>query len=399
MTIKHQRIGLASQAIRIIWHMMMKERPMRKDVSRREFISTVGTMGAGALALRTPNLAGSLAAGSREQSLRDLAASRGLLYGAATQRSILAGDPQFAAAFAQQCGMLVPENELKWDFIRPTPETYNFDSADWLYNFTQQHQMKFRGHTLAWNKALPPWFNSYANPENARQLLLGHIGTVVGRYAGKMQSWDVLNEAIEPGDKRPDGLRSSPWLELLGPEYIDMAFYAAAEADAKALLVWNEIHMEFNWARANRQALIQNLQRRIKRGVPIHAVGLQSHLWANVPSYGDDFPIFLQELVDMGLKIMITEMDVMESYIPGPVETRDKVVAGIYYDYLSTVLSHKSVVAVLTWGLSDRYTYLTKYKPRSDGGPVRPLPLDSNLNPKPAWYSVVRAFNDEASAH
>jgi endo-1,4-beta-xylanase len=367
---------------------------MTKGRSRREIISTLGTFAVGALAFRPASLAIGRAPVSGEQSLRNLAASRGLLYGAATQRSILTDDPQFAAAFAQQCGVLIPENELKWDFLRPTPQSYDFASADWLCKFTQQHQMNFRGHTLVWNKGLPFWFDSYANPENARQLMLSHIGAVVGRYAGRTQSWDVLNEAIEPADKHPDGLRSSPWLDLLGPDYIDLAFHAAAEADPKALLVWNEIHMEFDWARANRQAWIQNLQKRIKRGIPIHAIGLQSHIWANVPSYGDDFLIFLQKVEDMGLKILITEMDVTDSDIPGDVTSRDKVVAGIYYDYLSAVLSHRSVVAVLTWGLSDRYTYLTKYKPRSDGGPVRPLPLNSNLNLKPAWYSIARAFSE-----
>jgi endo-1,4-beta-xylanase len=370
---------------------------MTTDLSRRQFMWGVGTVAAGALANPPLDLPVYPAVAPEEERLRDRAAKRGLLYGAATQRSILTGDLNFAAAFAQQCGVLIPENELKWDVVRPTPDSYNFAAADWLYGFAQQHQMKFRGHTLAWNKGLPAWFDSYASSENARQLLLSHIATVVGRYAGKMHSWDVVNEAIEPNDKRPDGLRASPWLELVGPEYIDIAFHAAAEADPKALLVWNEIHLELDWARGNRAALIQNLKTRINRGVPIHAVGLQSHLWANVPSYGNDFLSFLQTLVDLGLRILITEMDVTDSDVPGDVPTRDRLVSSIYYDYLSAVLPHKSVVAVLTWGLSDRFTYLTKYKPRKDGGPVRPLPLDPGLNPTPAWYAIARAF-DEAVA-
>jgi endo-1,4-beta-xylanase len=370
---------------------------MTTEFSRRAFVATAGAMAAGLLASQPLNASVDtcdIEVPPESKSLRDHASRKGLLYGAATQRSILQGDPAFAAVFAEQCGLLVPENELKWDIVRPTPETYNFAPADWLYAFTQQNRMKFRGHTLAWNKSLPSWFDSYANSGNARQLLLGHIATVVGRYAGKMHSWDVLNEAIEPGDKRPDGLRNSPWLNLLGPEYIDIAFHAAAEADPQALLVWNEIHTEFNWARANREAFTQNLKTRISRGVPIHAVGLQSHLWANVPSYGEDFISFLKTLTDLGLKILITEMDVMDSEIPGDVPVRDQIVAKIYHDYLSVVLPQKSVVAVFTWGLSDRFTYLTKYKPRKDGGPVRPLPLDSNLNPKSAWDSMARAFDD-----
>jgi endo-1,4-beta-xylanase len=367
---------------------------MKTDLSRRDFMSSVGTIAAGVMSAHPSRALISPIFASTDVPLKERAARGGLLYGSATQRSILEGDQNFAAVFAQQCGILVPEVELKWDSLRPTPDTYNFASADWLCNFAQQHQMEFRGHTLAWNKALPSWFNSHATSENARQLLLGHIATVVGRYAGKIHSWDVLNEAVNWSDKRPDGLRASPWLDRLGPDYIDMAFHAAAEADANALLVWNEIHMEFNWAQPNREALIQNIQTRIKRGVPIQAVGLQSHIWASVPSYGSEFLVFLRRLADMGLRILITEMDVTDSDIAADVATRDNLVSKNYYDYLSAVLSHTSVISVLTWGLSDRYTYLSKYKPRKDGFLVRPLPLDSNLKPKLAWNAIARAFDE-----
>lgn len=370
---------------------------MTNDLSRREFMSSVGTMAAGALAVR-PLEAPVGAVPSESDPLRDRAAKRGLLYGAATQRSILMGDPNFATAFAQQCGILVPENELKWAVVRPTPDSYNFAPADWLHAFAQQHQMKFRGHTLAWHEGLPTWFDSYATPQNARGLLVDHIASVVGHYAGRMHSWDVVNEVIAPTDKRPDGLRVKPWLELLGPEYIDIAFHAAAEADPKALLVWNEINLEFNWARANREALIQNLRDRLGRNVPIHAVGLQSHLWASASPYNNEgFKSFLRIIADMGLKILITEMDVTDSDLPSDAGTRDQIVAKTYYEYLSTVLPERSVIAVLTWGLSDRFTWLASFRPRKDGGPVRPLPLDSSLNPTPAWYAIARAF-DEAAA-
>jgi endo-1,4-beta-xylanase len=138
---------------------------------------------------------------------------------------------------------------------------------------------------------------------------------------------------------------------------------------------------------------LQNLKARLGRGVPIQAVGLQSHLWASVPSYGDDFVSFVQRVGDMGLKVLITELDVTDSDVPGDVATRDNLVARNYHDYLSAMLSQKSVIAVLTWGLSDRYTYLTKYKPRKDGGPVRPLPLDPDFNPAPAWSAMAQAFD------
>ena len=173
-------------------------------------------------------------------SLKDLALRKGILYGAATQHGKLSGDPEFAALFAQQCDLLVPEGELKWNTLRPTPDTFNFGPWDQLFAFTQQHQMKYRGHTFVWPQALPKWFAGYATKSNAESLLTTHISKVMGHYAGKMQSWDVINEALLPEVHRSDGLRNSPWLQLLGPDYIEMALRAAAQADPSALLVWNE---------------------------------------------------------------------------------------------------------------------------------------------------------------
>jgi endo-1,4-beta-xylanase len=367
------------------------------ELSRREFISNVGAMAAGGLAVHS--LAAQAAPGTTSGGtpLRDRAASRGLLYGAATQRSILKGDLTFAAAFAQQCGVLVPENELQWSVIRPTPDTFDFSRPDWLYNFTQQHQMKFRGTSIAWNQALPAWFNSYVNSTNAKQLLLTHIATVVGHYSGKMHSWDVVNEVIQPNDKRADGLCLKPWLELIGPDYIDMAFHASAEADPHAILVWNENHLEFNdaWSQAKRDFLVGLLKDKLKRGVPIHAVGLQSHLSGTTTDFnGAAFTLFLRTIADLGVKIMITEMDVTDADLPADVSLRDQGVAKVYYGYLSTVLNEKAVVAVLTWGLSDHFTFISHYKPRKDGAPVRPLPLDYGMNPTPAWDAIARAFDE-----
>lgn len=376
-----------------------------RTLSRREALSRLGAaaLAAGAFALphsvRLALTAASSGVGdgfrADEYPLKDHATRKGLFYGSTTQHSILAGDPRFAGAFTSECGMLVPENELKWDVLRPTPDTYDFGPADWLMNFTQQHNIKMRGHTLAWNQALPKWFDSYANRGNARQLLHDHIETVVRRYAGRIHSWDVVNEVVEPNDKRSDGLRIKPWLNLLGPEYIDIAFHTAADADPNAILVWNEIHLEFGWAHANRDAIIGNLRDRIKRGVPIHALGLQSHLWASAPSYDNpEFVSFLRTISDMGLRIIITEMDVTDSDVQGSPAERDNLVAKTYYDYLSTVLRERAVVGVLTWGLSDRYTWLTKFRPRKDGGPVRPLPLDADMQRTPSWYAIAKAFDE-----
>jgi endo-1,4-beta-xylanase len=231
-------------------------------------------------------------------------------------------------------------------------------------------------------------------------LLRDHIEKVAGKYAGKMHSWDVVNEVIEPNDKRPDGLRRKPWLDPIGPDYIDMAFHVAQEADPNAILVWNENHLEINdkWGEAKRAALIGNLREMLKRKVPIQAIGLQSHVLGNGPSFrNDEFQTFLRTIVDLGLKIVVTEMDVTEDSLPTEITRRDAGVGSVCFDYLSTVLQQKSVIAVLTWGLSDRYSWLAKYKPRKDRTGVRPLPFDDDMHPTPAWASIARAF-DQAPA-
>ncbi len=331
-------------------------------------------------------------------SLREIAASRGLLYGAAATKTHLSSDSEFVSAFAKQCGILVPEVELKWDKLRPVPDKFEFGPADWLYEFAQQHEMKFRGHTLVWYKALPKWFASYVNNSNAKQLLLTHINTVVGRYANKVHSWDVINEAVSPEDKRNDGLRNTPWMQLLGPEYIDTAFHAAAEADPRALLTWNEnlLEEESVSAETRRGFFLQNLKELVRRKVPIHAIGIQSHLPGDKPVGGSRFQDFLRSVSDLGLKIMITEMDVRDESYPADVSTRDRLVAERYHQYLSAVLQQHASVAVLTWGLSDRYTSVATYHPRKDGTAVRPLPLDASMNPTPATSAIARAFGEAA---
>jgi endo-1,4-beta-xylanase len=119
---------------------------------------------------------------------------------------------------------------MKWENLAPTPTEYNFAETDELLAFCERTQIKLRGHTLVWHSQLPKWFETTATPENSRDLLVHHIHTVAGRYAGRMHSWDVV-KVIQLGDGQPDGLRNSPWLKLLGPEYIEIAFRAAREAD------------------------------------------------------------------------------------------------------------------------------------------------------------------------
>jgi endo-1,4-beta-xylanase len=186
-------------------------------------------------------------------------------------------------------------------------------------------------------------------------------------------------------------LQNTPWLEFLGPDYIDLAFRVAAEADPKALLVYNDYGLEYD--EAKRTALLKLLERLKSNGTPIHAVGIQSHLSGSDTINPKNLRNFLSDVASLGLKILITELDVRDKELPLDVVVRDRIVARTYEDYLSVVLDELAVIAVLTWGLSDHNTWLSWSQPRRDGASVRPLPLDADSTPKLAWNAIARAFD------
>lgn len=333
---------------------------------------------------------------SGNSPLRDRTIAKGLIYGAAGRYSKLSAEAQYADHFVQECGILVPEWELKWKNLRPQPDSFDFTKGDWLAKFAGDHEMLFRGHTLVWHRDLPPWFAETVNKQNAKQILLEHITTVVKHYAGKIHSWDVVNEAIRPTDKLSNGLRKTPWLQLLGSDYIDIAFRAAAAADPKALLVYNDFGLDYDTPHdeAKRVAVLQLLKRLKSQGTPVQAFGMQAHLKGNETQFNPTkLKTFLRDVADLGLKILITEMDVTDQKLPKDADVRDRIIAGVYEDYLDCVLEEPAVIAVLTWGLSDRYTWLSQEKPREDKAPVRPLPLDAQLNRKLAWNAIARALD------
>jgi len=333
------------------------------------------------------------------KSLGERAAAKGILFGTALNGTALKNDRAYTDIIASQCRIGVPESSLKWKALRPAPNRYDFSQGDYLYQFLSSYGMKYRGHTLVWEEALPSWFHNTVNPSNAKAMMLEHIRVVVRHYAGKMQSWDVVNEAIDLDDGRPDGLKNTPWLQMIGPEYIEIAFHAAHEADPRAKLVYNDnwIEPEDRPTEKKRQATLALLTELKKKGVPIHGLGVQSHLFAETIVGGPMFARFLDQVADLGLEVLITEMDIRDQNLKGSVEARDKAVAQKYYDYLSFMLQRKSVKAVLTWGLSSRYTWITQHNPRHDGSPVRPLPYDADLKPTLAWNAIAAAFDHAAA--
>lgn len=334
-----------------------------------------------------------------ETSLGKRATAKGLLFGAATQYPFLSSDAEFATRFAQECNILVTENDLLWREIRPSPEKFDFTRGDWLAEFAKTRGLLLGGGHLVWYNNLPDWFKETVNRKNAEQFLVKHIQTVVGHYAGRMRFWTVVNEAIEPPDGQSEGLRKMPWLEFLGLNYIDLAFRVAAEADPQALLVYNDYGLDYDRPadEARRNRLLRLLERLKSKGTPIHALGIQAHLTGNETRFNPKkLRDFLSEVAALGLKIMITEMDVIDQGLPLNMTVRDRIIARVYEDYLSVALDEPATIAVMTWGLSDRYTWLSWFRPRYDGSQVRPLPLDANLKPKLAWNAIARALDRAA---
>jgi endo-1,4-beta-xylanase len=375
--------------------------------NRRQILFGIGTLaGLGisntasqlfpVLTAQTPNLGKRDFSVSGDSPLRIRAAKKGLIFGAAATNRALFSDSQLVSAFVRECEILVPESVLKWDSLRPEPGRYNFSGGDSVVHFAIAQNLLIRGHTLVWHEALPLWVESVMNSVNAKQLLTDHITTVVKRYAGKIHSWDVVNEAIDPKDGRSDNLRNTPWLLMLGPDYIEMAFRTAAKADPNAMLVYNDFGLDYDTSSGNtkRAAVLKLLERLKSKDTPIHALGIQAHLYRDNPRFNPaKFRSFLKDVASLGLKILITEMDVTDKTLPKDVQIRDRMVAAAYEDYLSVALEEPAVIAVLTWGLSDRYTWLSSHDPRKDGASARPLPLDKNLKRKLAWNAIARSFD------
>jgi len=333
-------------------------------------------------------------------SLRAHAQRHGLVFGSAVIIRNVQNDPDFAELIAEQCGIVVPTGELKWIALRPAPDRYDFSRPDFLLQFAQRNHMLMRGHTLCWHESVPDWILTPENRPNTRQFFVDHITTVCKHFAGQLQSWDVVNEAILPKDGQPGGLRKSFWYDQIGPDYIDLAFRTARAADPHAKLTYNDYGVEYdNDDSAERRRLILELLRGMqKRGVPLDAVGIQSHVKAAQPYiFGKGLADYIEAIRQMGLEVYLTEMDVNEDDIATDVPVkRDAIIAQTYTEYLRVALANPAVKLVLTWDLSDRFTWLNSgptHHRKQPNRPQRSLPFDRDYRPKDAFFAIRDSFD------
>jgi endo-1,4-beta-xylanase len=329
-----------------------------------------------------------------QPSLRERAKAKGVAFGAAAASKVLQSDGQMAAIYAHETTMMVADYEMKWGVVRPSPGTYSYDGADYLVDFAARNGLLMRGHCLAWQEWNPPWMASTLNRQNAESYLVDHIDRIVRRYAGRVTSWDVVNEPIWPDHGRSGGLRDGVWLRTLGPHYIDIAFRAARAADPAAQLVLNEAATEVTTAAGlrTRQHFLNLLDRLKSDNVPVDAVGLECHLSTKSAFDRDGFSHYLAALADRGLKILITELDVSDADEPSSdIAVRDEAVARLYDAVAQAALQNPATVAILTWELADKYSYMRDAL-RPDGTHLRPLPFDAQLRRKPCWHALAGAF-------
>lgn len=331
-----------------------------------------------------------------EPGLSSYASARGILYGAACEAQHLDRDPDFAAAFLRECALLVAQNELKWGVVRPAPGKFDFSRPDRLAMFARDHALRLRGHAMVWHIGNPAWLKDALAGGKGTAELEEHIWGLAGRYRGHVQSWDVVNEAVEPLDGRRDGLRKTSWLAAMGPGYIGAAFHFAHAADPSAKLVYNDYGLDYadDMTAMKADAVLALLAKLKAEKVPVDALGIQAHLRAGRKFNAARMIDFLDCVEALGLDVYITELDINDLDLPRKHGRRDMRAAHAVSEYLTTVLAHRAVKLVATWGLSDRYTFRNEAEFRHWLWTSRPLPLDPSLARKPMWHAMKTAFQD-----
>jgi endo-1,4-beta-xylanase len=309
--------------------------------------------------------------------LRDLAARCGIRIGAAVAHPPLTGEPLYGETLAREFSSFTPENEMKWSFIHPQQSQYDFDRVDALVAFAASNNMVVHGHTLVWHNQNPEWLVSGGFSRSQMiDILRDHVHTVVGRYAGRyLTSWDVVNEAVND-----DGtLRQTVWLDRIGPEYIDLAFQFANQADPAARLIYNDYENE--GVNAKSTAIYTLVAGMRGRGVPIHGVGFQLH----ITTAGIDVQSVVQNMqrfAALGLDVYVTELDVRTGLpaTPGALATQ----AGVYRDVLNACLGQRACKQFHMWGFTDAHSWI----PGSYPGFGAALPFDEHYQSKPAYDAI-----------
>jgi endo-1,4-beta-xylanase len=314
-----------------------------------------------------------------------------------------------AALVKRQFNTITPENVLKWEVVHPQPNSYSFTASDRYVEFGERNGMFIIGHTLVWHSQTPRWvFQDAAGAPLSRDALIqrmhDHIATIVGRYKGRVKGWDVVNEAVEE-----DGtMRRSPWFNIIGEDFVGLAFKFAHEADPAAELYYNDYSIENAPKRNGAVSLIRKLQ---AQGIHVAAMGLQGHdkmTWPTVEQQDSTIAAFAA----LGVKVNVTELDIdvlppatrsltadvglragleatTNPYSDGLPDSVQVALAKRYADLFRVFLKHRDVIDRVTfWGVADADSWLNNWPVR--GRTSYPLLFDRRHQPKPAFDAVVQ---------
>lgn len=334
-----------------------------------------------------------------------VAADRGLIFGTATSTRLFPDVP-YSDLVDREAAMLFVEDDLLWYKLKPSPDAeLDFSHADLFFERAEAERQLIIAAHLVWDEGFGDGWTEDdlwgLTPDEAHSLLFGTAEAMLTRYRGRVAGWVVANEVTDPeGD---GGFRTDvPWYAALGSSYVGEMFHLARRLDPKALRVLNEFGFETTNEYgddpvARQRATLQVIDTLLDQQVPVQALGIQAHLLAEDFAARFDrrqYRRFLAEVADRGLEIMITELDVLDDGLPADIARRDRGVADVYARYLDTALEERAVTGVLTFGLSDRHTWLQEDYPRPDGAARRPLPWDTDLVAKPAHAALRKALAD-----
>jgi endo-1,4-beta-xylanase len=332
------------------------------------------------------------AAHARPTSLLPLSTRKPVPFGAAIRPALLETDAAYRSAILAYCDQIVGEGGFLFSDVHPQRKEFRFEQADIVSKFALANDLGLRGHTLVWYGVMPPWTEEIATAAEAERELVRHIETVVSRYRDSIGSWNVVNEPLRDDAKRSSDLRPLIWQRRLGADYIPIAFRAARAADPSAQLVLNEYDIEFvdDRFKSKRAAFAELVRALLEQGVPIDAIGLQGHLKGELDIDHQGLGAFVRDMKKAGLEILVTELDVVDNHLAADQVTRDTQVAARANEFISAITAEAPLAAVLTWGITDRYTWVPMYFKRGDGLANRPLPLDDSYRPKPLMRVIDR---------
>ncbi|WP_371525066.1 endo-1,4-beta-xylanase [Streptomyces sp. NBC_01283] len=300
-------------------------------------------------------------------SLGAAAAQSGRYFGAAVAPHL--GETDYESTLSREFSSVVAENAMKWDATEPSPNQFNFSGGDELVNYAKARGKWVRGHALVWHAQQPGWVQGLTG-DSLRQAMRNHITKVAGHYAGKVDSWDVVNEAFEwDGSRRQSNLQKQ-----LGNGWIEDAFRTARAADPKAKLCYNDYGTD--GINAKSDAIYRMVKDFRARGVPIDCVGFQSHLASNenLSTYRQN----LQRFADLGVHVQITELDVGGS---GAAQ------ANVYRQVTQACVAVARCNGITVWGVTDKYSWRAQ---------ETPLLFNGSYQKKEAYGAVLAALNSAA---